>query len=751
MLKHINMTNNNAVGSRVLQGVFLAVLLAVFGLTACSSGGGSTTTDTTTTPTTLTTYTITASTGAGGTVTPSGATTVAQGASQSYTITPSAGYAIATLVIDGTTVATSSTHTFTNVQANHTISATFIAAAPGGIVLSLVPARTSGVAPLAVFFDASGTTDIAITTRPFHDLEYTWSFGDPGSGTWASGAQPGVSSKNSATGPVAAHVFETPGTYTVSLTAFDGTSTAATTTTITVQNPDTVFAGTNTICINASGSDFTGCPSGADTSTNSNFVTALSANIAMHKRILFRRGDTFTAATSAAITVTGPGIVGAFGTGVAPVVQMTGAETPNNAPILNLSSANTPTIKDWRIMDLELDGLGKTNSVGIDTHGSIKQVLVLNMNMHDIKDGILFNGSMLEYLVANGYPAHTMYDEMAIVDSTISPVVGLGDGWRIFAAAIHFSIMGNELGDMVNAAGSGSHVVRIPYISKGVIANNTIARSSLNLAIKMHGPYWCDADSIVGTCDSPNNNAPMPLGYSYLTNTPPIGPYAATSGETEQVVVSDNKIIGAGSPYLVVTGPRDGVNDERVRDIIIERNWFQASNSLTQKAVVIHSYETTARNNICDMTGGAPWVACFEPSLYSSTSAAHPPYDIRIYSNTAYRGNSGSDFSVVKIDTTSTNVTVQNNLAYAPLSTSTMVVNGTGGGGLVQSNNSTPAQIKNTFPAWVSANPSSPENFSLTAGSYARKAGLAVPVWSDFFRTSRPLNGMIDMGAVEGH
>src|SRR4030065_2651648 len=187
------------------------------------------------------------------------------------------------------------------------------AAVPGGIVLSLVPARTSGVAPLAVFFDASATTDTGVTNRPFHDLEYTWSFGDASSGTWASGAQPGVSSKNSATGPVAAHVFETPGTYTVTLTAFDGTNSATTNTTITVQDPNTVFAGSNTICFSTSGT-FTGCPSGATHTTTSNFVTAI-ANQTTSKRLLFRRGETFTEASTAAITVTGPGIVGAFGIG----------------------------------------------------------------------------------------------------------------------------------------------------------------------------------------------------------------------------------------------------------------------------------------------------------------------------------------------------------------------------------------------------------------------------------------------------
>ena len=57
------------------------------------------------------------------------------------------------------------------------------------------------------------------------------------------------------------------------------------------------------------------------------------------------------------------------------------------------------------------------------------------------------------------------------------------------------------------------------------------------------------------------------------------------------------------------------------------------------------------------------------------------------------------------------------------------------------------------LPGWVSATPSTPADFNLTAGSYAREAGLAVPVWSDFFLTSRPQGGVpgtIDMGAVEG-
>lgn len=400
-------------------------------------------------------------------------------------------------------------------------------------------------------------------------------------------------------------------------------------------------------------------------------------------------------------------------------------------------------------MDLEFDGLSKNASLGIDTQGTIKQILVLNMDIHDIRDGIKFNGSMLEYLVANGYPAHTMYDEMAIVNSIITPITGSTVGWRIFASAKRLSILGNELGDMVNTAGSGSHVIRTPYIGKGVIANNTVARSYAQLALKLHGPAWCHVDSLAGECLTWDNVTPPP-DYTYLTTTHPIGVYAAPNGYTEQVIVSDNKFIGASSPYLVVIGPQNEDRDERIRDVIVERNWFKAGNNLTRTALVIHSYETTVRNNICDMSAGASTAICFNPALYGAAGPARPPDHIRIYNNTAYKSDAGSEFNLARIDTTSTNVTVQNNLAYAPLSGSTIMVSGTGASGLVQSNNSDNDQMKSTSPEWFGANLSSPADFGLTAGSYGLSAGTTVKVFSDFFRNPRPQSGGYDMGAIEG-
>jgi hypothetical protein len=70
-------------------------------------------------------YVVTASAGANGSISPSGAVTVDKSASQSFTITPDAGYHVADVVIDGASVGAVISYTVTNAQANHTIRATF--------------------------------------------------------------------------------------------------------------------------------------------------------------------------------------------------------------------------------------------------------------------------------------------------------------------------------------------------------------------------------------------------------------------------------------------------------------------------------------------------------------------------------------------------------------------------------------------------------------------------------------------------
>ena len=71
------------------------------------------------------TYTITASTGSGGTIDPSGTTQVNSGSSQTYTITANAGYHVVDVLTDGSSVGAATSYSFTNVTDNHTIAATF--------------------------------------------------------------------------------------------------------------------------------------------------------------------------------------------------------------------------------------------------------------------------------------------------------------------------------------------------------------------------------------------------------------------------------------------------------------------------------------------------------------------------------------------------------------------------------------------------------------------------------------------------
>ncbi len=71
------------------------------------------------------THTITATAGAGGSISPSGSVTVAANDSQTFTITPDSGYEIDTLTVDNVVVTATTSYTFTNVTANHTISVTF--------------------------------------------------------------------------------------------------------------------------------------------------------------------------------------------------------------------------------------------------------------------------------------------------------------------------------------------------------------------------------------------------------------------------------------------------------------------------------------------------------------------------------------------------------------------------------------------------------------------------------------------------
>ncbi|MCX6880883.1 MAG: DUF6055 domain-containing protein, partial [Verrucomicrobia bacterium] len=106
--------------------------------------------------------TITASASAGGTVNPMGAVTVSPGGSQIFTISPLAGYYINAVSVDGVSQGTLGSYTFSNVTANHSISATFtnIIVTP-----SITLARHAGTASSSIYGDAL-SFDVTVSGTP---------------------------------------------------------------------------------------------------------------------------------------------------------------------------------------------------------------------------------------------------------------------------------------------------------------------------------------------------------------------------------------------------------------------------------------------------------------------------------------------------------------------------------------------------------------------------------------------------------
>jgi hypothetical protein len=103
-------------------------------------------------------FTITATAGTGGHVTPGGSVAVAAGGSQAFAIAPDACFAIAAVLVDGVDRGPVGTYTFNNVQANHTLAATFLHddVPPAAVTALAATQVTSGN-------DADGTTRVRLT------------------------------------------------------------------------------------------------------------------------------------------------------------------------------------------------------------------------------------------------------------------------------------------------------------------------------------------------------------------------------------------------------------------------------------------------------------------------------------------------------------------------------------------------------------------------------------------------------------
>jgi hypothetical protein len=438
----------------------------------------------------------------------------------------------------------------------------------GTLTLKASTPRSTGISPLAVFFDATTTTDNATLSganTTFQDVYYSWNFGDSGAsgtGSWAYGSQASGSAynqKNSATGAIAAHVYIVPNgsgdqPYTATLTATDGTNTASCTVAVTAYDPNgsNGFPGTATVCVSASGTPVAGsggCPSGAAVKNTGSVATALSGTVS-GKRFLFKCGDTFTDGQS--ITPTKMSI-GAYGS-----PDCSGTQT--NRPLFTgrLTNGILGTIQlgltsgDIRIYDINFDAGSNTfSNAAVQTANNSHTQVPYQLTMYNLFSNgnkgcfAWYHGA--QFALVNSVcnkPGNTNY--MSIFPNSGGNEPG---GWsgNVFNNLDYGAIIGNNVegqGHIHNSA--GVEVIRISAGRMIVVENNRL----------------CDADDQGAVLKIHNLN-------DTSTDSPWTGIW------TEYLEISDNLFCGSSGANLVETASTANIYDERLRTIITERNFFQ--------------------------------------------------------------------------------------------------------------------------------------------------------------------------------
>jgi PKD repeat protein len=423
-------------------------------------------------------------------------------------------------------------------------------AARAAVNVSVTPSRVDGVAPLFVHFDATATTADGIA-RPFHELGFEWNFDDAGAGTWTYSGR----SKETATGAIAAHVFDDPGEYNVVLTVRtpDG-ETAAVTVIVEVEDPDLVYSGNDTVCV-ANGGGFAGCPSGALQVTSGDFDASLSSNMGTGKRILFRRGDTFACDATTYPDFPGPSTIGAFGSGDLPVINTTSF-------VLCLSDGGL--VDDMRIMDLDMRDSGDNRMLW--TENVVSNLLVYRVHADGFSNGAIQLGVT---------PYH---NDIGVVECNLENTVGA----VVFANGNRTGWLGNR---MYN---SGYHVCRLDTIQRTVVAHNHFegaAHDKLELTMRCENTgvaecqFWVVSDnSFQGvlsdwTSEFGNGSA----GHEDQTSNVIIernyyvaGPVTQTHMNTfaDDVTVRNNLMVGADTGIRLGRFGNEGphVNDQAVNN-----------------------------------------------------------------------------------------------------------------------------------------------------------------------------------------
>ena len=303
----------------------------------------------------------------------------------------------------------------------------------GAIIPTLTPSTTSGMAPLTVHVHglSSGVGEgNELTSR------YEWNFGD------------GNAPFNTLVGWNAAHTFNNPGTYTITLKVINQTGLQGTATTQIIVAPP----NRSSIYVSPTGSD---ANSGTSPSSPIQSFAKAATMLANNRQILFQRGGTYSTTSDMYINHQNL-IIGAYGSGNLPVIYFTsGAQYAN---MINFSGA----AQDVIIENIKFDSPFAVDNLivrGLAPHGT--NITVRNCSFGKVSYAMNCGGGGVNGLLSQG---------------NVTGVIGAYYLWGEGPNHVH---IGNVVGGSTN-----EHNIRFGGSSRILIAHNDLTNTAKST-------IWC--------------------------------------------------------------------------------------------------------------------------------------------------------------------------------------------------------------------------------------------------------------------
>lgn len=634
----------------------------------------------------------------------------------------------------------------------------------GGFALNVTVRRTTGVAPFPAHFDATASTapvDIRLCS-------FEWYFGEasgPGAAPWGAGLK--ARSRATGSGIIQGHLYEVPGAITGALCAmlYNGNVVASWSgTTITVQDPDVVYAGTKTVVYSPT-SDFSHAPSGSTHvgSGSLDTVLATAASNGAGYRYMFNGAETYTMANLADDQHNNWHsddiyIDGSLGGGRA-TFTTSGTAASNACSPLTMGMDSTPFFARATVKDIVVDGTpAAAKSRGIDQYAGVDLtvVRVTGNEVSKVFQNSIF-GDFYNARIGTQYHGHVLFNGLAIYDSGITnpqQQVSAPDWpYGAFVYGNYLQVQGCNFDVGSNSTADGwSHAIRIPHAYKAVVGNNNLKNAGHGEhCLKIHSETQANIE-----------------GQGNVWATSIVGPSSPSAGWTDWINATGNDITPAfGAGPVAVGSPSNFPGPDaatQVRRVYLDANRVNSGPRNTfQLGIMFWAEKGSITNNIFSITTSDPSrCVCVHLGTRGGVLGGLDDIsmpranDVIVANNSAYIAPSlTAKAMMIYVQAEAIDPKQYNNVLWAPNDTSPAIASGSDSAtgvaitavGYVASNSSTPTQCKQATSPYLSSTPASLANFALAPGSYAANAGLPL-LSKDISGVTRSAT-VPDMGAIE--